>query len=57
MLIIPEWFSKPEWVKSFDELRQAIHEAAARRNKVRARRRTLRPKWRLARASTVKDLK
>lgn len=53
MLILPEWFSKPTWVESFDDLRFAIHAAVKRRNKALARRRELRSKWRKARASAL----
>jgi len=51
MLYIPQWFSTPKDVLTFDDLREAIHKAVARREKRRAFRKTLRSAWRRARRS------
>lgn len=50
MLMIPQWFSKPDWVLHFEELRVAIQEATERRNRALARRAKLRSLWRRAKA-------
>lgn len=50
MLYVPEWFRKPAWVKTFNDLRDAVAEARARRSVATARHKTLRSKWRAARA-------